>query len=68
MNHRGFELTPKSWTCFKEFHEEVQNSVQAQRRLELLFWRHRSEADTVAIRRACLLRHSIRDNVGVRLK
>ena len=30
----GIELTPRSWTNFKGFHEEVQNGVQARSRFE----------------------------------
>ncbi len=35
VNRPGFELTPRSWTNFKGFHEEVQNGVQAGSRAEL---------------------------------
>ena len=29
LNRPGFELTPRSWTNFKGFYEEVTNRVQA---------------------------------------
>ena len=32
LNRPGFELTPRSWTNFKGFHEEVSNRVQARGR------------------------------------
>jgi hypothetical protein len=35
MNRPGIELTPRSWTNFKGFHEEVPNRVQARGRQEL---------------------------------
>ena len=38
LNRPGFELTPRSWTNFKGFHEEVPNRVQAQRGQALFSW------------------------------
>ena len=49
LNRPGFELTPRSWTNFKGFHEEVPNRVQAQGRQELFSWRRRSEAASAAV-------------------
>ena len=39
VNRAGFELTPRSWTNFKGFHEKVQNGVQARGRPEQMFVR-----------------------------
>jgi hypothetical protein len=44
LNRPDFELTPRSWTNFKGFHEEVSNGVQAQCRQELSGWGGWSEA------------------------
>ena len=44
MNPTGFELTPRSWTNFKGFHEEVQNGVQAGSRPKLFCGRRRPKA------------------------
>jgi hypothetical protein len=38
------ELTPRSWTNFKGFHEEVSDRVQAQSGIKLFGWGRRSEA------------------------
>jgi len=44
LNRPVFELTPRSWTNFKGFHEEVSNRVQAGSRQELSGWRRWSKA------------------------
>ncbi len=49
LNRPGFELTPRSWTNFKGFHEEVPNRVQAQGRQEFFGWRRRGEAACAAM-------------------
>jgi len=36
VNRTGFELTPRSWTNFKGFHEEVQNRVKTRGSPEVL--------------------------------
>jgi methionine-gamma-lyase len=49
MNRPGSELTPRSWTNFKGFHETVQNGFQAAGRPELPVGRRRRKAIVSAV-------------------